>query len=449
VRFIGLDVHRDFCEVAICLSGERARSAGTVSTEPEQLRLFAQSLDRGDRVVMESTGNALAIARLIEPHVAEVVLANPMEVRAISHAKVKSDRSDARTLAELFQAGVLPTVWIGDEQTQRLRRLTSRRAQLVRQRTRVKNEISAVLVRNLAGRPAASDLFGRRGRAWLSALELPDDERQTVDACVRQVDFLGEEIDAVDRQIAESALGSQGIRRLMTIPGIDVTTAATMMAAIGDVARFPTDRHLVGYLGLDARVRQSGVAPARHGRISKQGSPAARHVLVEAAWAAIKTPGPLRAFYRRVAARRGAQIAAVAVARKLAVLCWQLLTKQEDYAFKRQSLVDRKLRKVELRAGAPRRRPARRTQTAGADRADHERQLARQAEQAYLRLVSDWKATRPAKRGAGAAPGRASSGPSSGQAARQAPAPTPALSLAVHPHHRQESHPDQSVPNRP
>jgi transposase len=109
-------------------------------------------------------------------------------------------------------------------------RLTSRRAQLVRQRTRVKNEISAVLVRNLAGRPAASDLFGKRGRAWLSALELPDDERQTVDACVRQVDFLGEEIDAVDRQVAESALGSPEIRRLMTIPGIDVTTAATMMA---------------------------------------------------------------------------------------------------------------------------------------------------------------------------------------------------------------------------
>jgi transposase len=447
VRFIGLDVHRDFCEVAICFPGERARSAGRVPTEPEKLKLFAESLDRQDRVVMESTGNALAIARILDGHVAEVALANPMQVRAISHAKVKSDRFDARTLAELFQAGVLPTVWVEDERTRCLRRLTSRRAQLVRQRTRVKNEVTAVLVRNLAGRPPASDLFGKRGRAWLETLELPGDEQQTVDACLRQVDFLTEEIAAVDRHVAAAALESSEIKRLMTIPGVDITTAATLMAAIGDINRFPSDRRLVGYLGLDARVRQSGNTPARHGRISKQGSSAARHVLVEAAWAAIKTPGPLRAFYQRIRARRGSQIAIVAVARKIAVLSWQLLTKQEDYAFKRQSLVEKKLRSVELRAGAPRRQGTRRDGTTARDRAEQERQLTQQAEQAYLRLVTDWKASRPAKDGAGAAPGRASQRPSKGKAARQAQAPTPALSLADHPHHPQESHPDPSRAN--
>jgi transposase len=261
VRFIGLDVHRDFREVAVCLPGERARSAGRVPTEPEKLKLFAESLDQRDRVVMESTGNALAIARILDGHVAEVALANPMQVRAISHAKVKSDRFDARTLAELFQAGVLPTVWVEDERTRCLRRLTSRRAQLVRQRTRVKNEVTAVLVRNLAGRPPASDLFGKRGRAWLETLKLPGDERQTADACLRQVDFLTEEIAAVDRHVAAATLESSEIKRLMTIPGVDITTAATLMAAIGDINRFPSDRRLVGYLGLDARVRQSGEHP--------------------------------------------------------------------------------------------------------------------------------------------------------------------------------------------
>jgi transposase len=431
MRFIGLDVHRDFCEVAICLAGERARSAGRVSTEPEKLRLFAQSLDPRDRVVMESTGNALAIARILDGHVAEVTLANPMQVRAISHAKVKSDRFDARTLAELFQAGVLPTVWVGDERTRCLRRLTSRRSQLVRARTRTKNEISAVLIRNLAGRPPASDLFGKRGRAWLAELELPGDERQTVDACLRQVDFLTGEIAAVDRQLAGEALDCPEIKRLMTIPGVDITTAATLTAAIGDINRFASDRRLVGYLGLDARVRQSGLTPARHGRISKQGSSAARHVLVEAAWAAIKTPGPLRAFYQRIRARRGSQIAIVAVARKLAVLSWHVLTKQQDYAFKRQTLVENKLRKIELRAGAPRRQGTHPTGPSARNRAEQERQLTQQAEQAYLRLVSDWKASRPAKTGAGAASGRASQRPSKGKAARQAPAPKPALSLAV------------------
>lgn len=169
-------------------------------------------------------------------------------------------------------------------------------------------------------------------------------------------------------------------------------------------------------------------------------------MLVEAAWAAIKTPGPLRAFHQRVRARRGAQIAIVAVARKLAVLSWQLLKKEEDYAFKRQSLVEQKLRKLELRAGAPRRKPTRAAQAAS-NRKRQERQLAQQAEQAYLRLVRDWKASRPATDSAGAAPGRAFKRPSSGQAARQATTPKPALSLAVRPHQPKESRPDRSRSN--
>lgn len=427
MRFIALDVHRDFCEVAIS-DGGRARSAGRIDTTPQALQLFAGSLAPTDRVVLESTGNALAIARILESHVAEVVVANPMQVRAICHAKVKNDRFDARTLAELLAVDLIPRVWISDERTRALRRLTSRRAQLVRQRTRVKNEVSAVLVRNLKGRPPASDLFGKRGRQWLAELELPADEHDTLAACLRQIDFLDTEIAGVDEHLAKHALASAAIKRLMTIPGIDVTTAATLIAAVGDIRRFESAKRLVGYLGLDARVRQSGVAAARHGHISKEGTSAARHVLVQAAWAAIKTPGPLRAFYQRIKARRGAQIAIVAVARKLAMLCWQLLTREQDYAYQRPSLVARKLRTLELRAGAPHASTSSTTPrpSTANQRAAQERQLAEQAELAYRRLIADWKATGP-KKGAGAAPGRASQGPSSDQAARQAPAPEPAL----------------------
>jgi transposase len=428
VRFIGLDVHRDFCEVAIS-EGGKARSAGRIDTSPQALQLFAGSLASDDRVVLESTSNARAIARILEPHVAEIVIANPMQVRAICHAKVKNDRFDARTLAELLAVDLIPRVWLTDERTRALRRLTSRRAQLVRQRTRVKNEVSAVLVRNLKGRPPVSDVFGKRGRRWLTTLELPADEHDTIAACLRQIDFLDTEIAGVDEHLAKHALASPEIKRLMTIPGIDVTTAATLMAAIGDIRRFDSAKRLVGYLGLDARVRQSGLSAARHGRISKEGSSAVRHVLVQAAWAAIKTPGPLRAFYQRVKARRGAQIAIVAVARKLAMLCWQLLTTQQDYAYQRPTLVARKLRTLQLRAGQPHAStppppgPRRATATQLAAR---ERDLAEQAELAYRRLIADWKATGP-KKGAGAAPGRASQGPSSDQAARQASAPEPAL----------------------
>jgi transposase len=427
MRFIGLDVHRDFCEVAIS-EGGKARSAGRVATRPAELELFAQSLAASDRVVLEATGNALAIARILAPHVAEVVLAHPKKLRAICEAKVKTDKVDARTLAELLAADLIPRVWIGDEQTRALRRRVSRRRQLVKQRTRLKNEVAAVLMRNLKERPPFTDAFGKGGRAWLARLELPIDEQQTLEGCLRQLDFLGGELALVERAIAEAALRSGEIQRLMTIPGVDVTTAATLVAVIGDVSRFPTSRHLVGYLGLHPRIRQSGSAPARHGRTSKEGSAAARHVLVEAAWAAARSPGPLRAFATRTAARRGRNIATVAVARKLAVLAWHLLTSGDDYAFQRPALVRRKLRRLELKTGAPRGKRQAGVPAVWGSHADdeRERQLALQAERAYERLVTDWKQTRP-KTGAGATPGRASRGPSSGQAARQDTAPRPAL----------------------
>ena len=179
-------------------------------------------------------------------------------------------------------------------------------------------------------------------------------------------------------------------------------------------------RHLVGYLGLHPTIRQSGNGPARHGRLSKDGSAAARHVLVEAAWSAAKSPGPLRAFAQRTAARRGRHVATVAVARKLAVLAWHLLTRGEDYAFQRPSLVRRKIRRLELPPARRAPSPARTPTPSGTTTTDAaEKRLAIQAETAYRRLVTDWQATGP-KVGAGATPERASQRPSKGKAARQA-----------------------------
>lgn len=418
-RSIGLDVHRDFCQVAIA-DGGRARSAGRIATSPEMLELFAQSLAPTDRVVMEATGNALAIARILQPYVAEVVLAHAKQVRAISHARIKTDKIDAKVLADLLAADLIPAVWIGDERVRMLRRLVSRRRGLVKRRTQIKNEISAALHRNLKGRNPASDPFGKKGREWIAAQQLPIDERLTVDGGLRQLDFFGDELAEIDRLIAQQVLDDADVRRLLTIPGIDVVTAATLVATIGDVRRFPTSRRLVGYLGLHPTIRQSGNGPARHGRLSKEGSAAARHVLVEAAWSAAKAPGPLRAFAQRTAARRGRHVATVAVARKLAVLAWHLLTRGEDYAFARPGLVRRKIRALELKAGAPRAKPGPNPDPVWNTTSDAaEKRLAEQAEVAYRRLVCDWQASGP-KAGAGATPERASQTPSKGKAARQA-----------------------------
>jgi transposase len=405
-RAIGLDVHRDFCEVAIFESGV-LRSAGRIATTPEQLELFAGSLGGDDRVALEVTGSAWEIARILEPHVARVVVVSPADT-GIRQARAKTDRLDARTLARLLAAGELDAVWSPDEWTRVLRRRLARREQLVRARSRAKNEIQAVLVRRLVGRAPVSDLFGVKGREWLRGLELPVEEAETVAACMRHVEFLDAEIAAVERQIARQALDSPELRRLMTAPGVNVICAATFLAAVGDIRRFATPRRLVGYLGLDPRVYQSGSAPARGGRISKQGSPSARWALVEAAWSVVHQPGPLHAFYERIRARRGNKIAVVACARKLAVLFWCLLTREQDYAHQQPSLTAKKLRLLEIRAGAPTLKGTNTGTWATRQKMRQaERELAQQAEASYRRTVHDWQATAAQKVGASVTPGRA------------------------------------------
>ena len=373
------------------------RSAGRIEMSPDVLELFAQSLGRGDRVALEVTGGAWEIARILEPHVRRVIVVSPDDT-GIRQARAKTDRLDARTLAKLLAAGELDAVWMPDERCRVMRRRLARREQLVRSRSRSKNEIHAVLMRRLKGRPPVSDLFGVKGRKWLGELELPVEEAETVQSALRHIGFLDAEIAEVERLIARAALRWADARRLMTVPGVNVICAASFLAAIGDVRRFRSARQLVAYLGLDPRVRQSGSEPARGGRISKRGSASARWALVEAAWSVVGQPGPLHAFYERIRARRGHGKAVVAAARKLAVLFWCLLSRGEDYAHQQPSLTAKKLRLLEITAGAPTLKGKQTGVWATRERMRQaERELAQQAEASYTRTVSDRQAARPAK----------------------------------------------------
>lgn len=152
MRFIGLDIHRDFCAIAISENG-RVRYAGKVASTSDELEVFAQSLRPDDQVALEATSNALPTARILETRVHRVVVATRRDLEAIARAKAKTDRLDARMLARLLAAGMLSGSWLPDDQTRAQRRRLARRAQLVRSRTRSKNEIHAVLIRNLKGKP--------------------------------------------------------------------------------------------------------------------------------------------------------------------------------------------------------------------------------------------------------------------------------------------------------
>jgi transposase len=415
-----LDVHRDFCEVAIVEAGE-VRSGGRIETTPASLELFAQSLCASDRVVLEVTGNAWEIARILEPHVGEVLVVHPGDT-GIRQARAKTDRLDARALARLLAAGSLDGLWMPDEQTRALRRRLARRSQLVRARTRAKNECHAVLVRRLIKKPAVSDLFGLAGREWLREVELPTWERETVDGCLGQIEFLDQEIAEVEKQVVRDALTSPADQAADDRPGRerdrggDVSrrgrrcrplprSAPACRLAGPRSARASIWQH-TGDPRPDLKARLSvRAARARRGIVERRppAGPAAR--LLPAHPRSSRPSG--RGCCRRAQARlpvlvhahprRGLRLRAAVADKK-------------------------KLRRLELQAGAERGKVKAGIWSTNVAMRQAERELARQAEQAYQRTVADWHSTR----GAGATPGRASQGRQSGKQRGKALVPDPA-----------------------
>ncbi|MDP3410159.1 IS110 family transposase [Bosea sp. (in: a-proteobacteria)] len=395
-----MDIHRSFAQVAILENGQITREF-RVDLVQGPLVNFAKTLDLEDEVVIEATGNSAAVERLMRPHVKRVAVANSRLVRAIAYARVKTDKIDAAILARLHAAGFLPEVWVADEDTLSRRRRIAERMGVLEQVVRTKGRIQAILNSNLIPR-YSGHLFGKAGRNWLDSLALPDEERAMLGRLIIELERVSTQMAHLDRALAQQALDDPRARQLMTIPGISSVVATTVLASIGDVSRFPTPQKLSSYFGLTPKVRQSGDQPARHGRISKQGNGDARKMLVEAAWSAKTAPGPLRAFFVRIQHKRGAAAAAVATARKLAVMIWHVLSGGSEYIFARPAFTAMKLRKVALKAGAPREYGK-----AGPGRdywikeiRHKEMDYVERVERAYERMVEAWR-EKPRKSAAG------------------------------------------------
>mgnify|MGYP001317297279 CR=1 FL=1 len=346
MRYLGLDVHKRV--VQACIIDEHGQSLGALRFDltRETLTDFARShLDDDCAVALEATTNTWAIVDVLAPFCPRVVVSNPMRTKAIASARIKTDKVDAEVLAQLLRCDYLPTVWTPDPRTRDERALASRRSALTRQAISLKNRIHSVLHQRLILAPA--DLFTAKGLAWLRQAELPVIARGEIDTLLRLLDALQTEQAALRAEVDRTAFASQDIKLLMTLPGIDATIAQALMAAIGSIDRFHSADRLAAYFGLVPSVYQSA-EHCYHGRITKQGNTNVRWLLVQAAQIAGRHRGPLGHQFQRLMQRKNRSVAVVAIAHKLAVLAWHVLTRKAPYRYAVPATIETKLARLRV-----------------------------------------------------------------------------------------------------
>lgn len=329
-RYVAFDVHKSYVMVAAVNPQQE------VVLPPRRIPFnrfepwINKHLKPTDEAVLEATTNAWCVHDLLKPLVTRVVVAHPYRVKLIAAAAVKTDKKDTLALANLLAANLIPEVWVPPIEVRELRALVSHRRRLVSQQTAAKNRLNSVLHRhNIV--PPQGHLFNQDNQRWWQNLDLPPSEKLRARQDLATLLHLKPQLDEVETELARLSVTdpwANQVTYLIQLPGIGMLTAMTVLGAIGDISRFPSAKKLVGYAGLGARVYASGQTH-RSGGITKQGRRELRSVLVEAAWSAVRFDPHWQELFERLAHRIGKQKAIVAIARKLLVVIWHVLTAAE------------------------------------------------------------------------------------------------------------------------
>ena len=324
-RFVALDTHRHYLMVgAVDLQQH-------VVLTPRRFGFAAFAewatvhLTHADAVVLEATSNAWLLYDQLQPLVSEVVVAHPQAVKLIAAARVKTDSRDTIKLASLLAANLIPAVWVPPQEVRELRALVTHRNRLVKQRTQAANRLHSVLQRHNLDPPPGTPFAVHQRERWLT-LDLSPAEKLRVQQDLSLYQTLEALIQESEAELGRLSTCDPWVKQvpfLVHLPGLGVLSAMRLLAAIGEITRFPSAKHLVGYAGLGASVHQSGET-TRGGRITKEGRSDLRGVLVEAAWVAVEHHPHWKAQFERLAARTGKQKAIVAIARKLLVTIWHV-----------------------------------------------------------------------------------------------------------------------------
>jgi transposase len=262
----------------------------------------------------------------------DVHLAHPMKVKAIASARIKTDKIDAAVLADLLRSNLLPEAYLSPKEVRSWKELVRFRASLLNLRTQVKNKIHAILHKH-ALIHNFSNLFGVGGISWLKNLNLNEPFKTSLTQYLSLIDFLTEQIEQAEVKVTEMVKEHPQARLLTSVPGISFISALTIIAEIGDIHRFPSAKQLMGYAGLVPSTYSSGDI-TRHGKITKTGNKWLRYIMVEIAHhqqRCKRKPG-FGSYYLKLKARRDANTAAVATARKMLAVVWRLLTDNREWS---------------------------------------------------------------------------------------------------------------------
>lgn len=325
-RFIGLDLHKEYL-VATGVDRDQKQVFGPHHVPLPRLESWIQKhLTHQDAVVLEMTTNTYSVYDMLKPYVHSVTVVHPPHVTLIVRAQVKTDKKAALTLAQLHAAGLLPGVWTPPVEIRDLREILAQRFKMARMQTQAKNRLHAFLRRNNIFPAEGVDIFAPELRGWWEAWPCTAMERFRILSDLDTLAFANRQVERLQAYLNQLAAQNDRVPLLVQIPGIGVLTAMTILAAVGDISRFPSARQLVGYAGLGARVHDSGLSYST-GRITKAGRRDLRKAMVEAANHAIRTHHHWQAEFNRLEPRKGRSKAIVAIARKLLVSVWHLLPK--------------------------------------------------------------------------------------------------------------------------
>ena len=327
--FCGLDVHRNGMSQAAIVD-QMGKLVQTKKMPDDSLLDFLERY-HPTKVAMEASTAIAPLYRELTKQGYDVFVSHPTKTRLIAESRIKTDRIDARALAELLRLDALPASYMPDEEISSLREMVRRRAYLVRERTKFRVKIRDCLVYNGISKrdpegSSSKGLFTIDGLEWLRSLNL-----EPISMYLRLVEALDKEIHILSTELKERASGDEDVELLTTIPGIGYYSALLIKSEIGEIDRFPSGEKLCSYAGLVPSVRSSG-GHATYGSITKQGSKWLRWIAVEAAVShATKNDTSISRFYNSLAQRKGKQIAAVATARKLLLCCYSVLKNRRPY----------------------------------------------------------------------------------------------------------------------